>query len=93
MGKDLYEGAVKYGPTKFCKILYKYNVVNLSTFVLVERLSEYLTAKHVSLVLLEILALNIKDDLIFKKFYHVLENVSTLRYLYHKIRVIFGWYK
>ena len=91
MVKDFTDGAVKYGPTKFSIILYKYNIVSLSTLILVERLSEYLPPTNVSAILVEILANDIKDDLIFKKFFHVLENVSTLRYLYHKIRVI-GWY-
>ena len=93
MEKDLTDGAVKYGPTKFSKILYKYNVVSSSTFILVERLSEYLPPTNVSVILVEILAHNIKEDMVFKKFIHVLENISTLRYLYLKICVIFGWYK
>ena len=93
MGKDLIDGAVKYGPTNFSIMLYKYNIVSLSTLLLAQRLSEYLPPTHVSVVLVEILAHNIKDDQIFKKFFHALENISTLRYLYHKIRVIFGWYK
>ena len=93
MDKDLIDGAVKYGPTNFSIILYKYNVVSLSTFILVQTLSEYFPPTNVSAILVEILANNIKDEQIFKKFFRVLENVSTLRYLYHKIRVIFGWYK
>ena len=93
MQDDLIDGAVEYGPTKFSILLYKYGIVSLSTIVLVKRLSEYLSPTKVSVVLVEILAHNIKDDRIFKKFFHVLEFESTLRYLYHKIRVIFGWYK
>ena len=93
MENDFIHEAVKYGPTKFSKILYKYKVVSLSTLILVERLSEYLPPTNISVILVEILAHNIKEDLVFKKFIHVLEKVSTLRYLYHKIRVIFGWYK
>ena len=93
IGIDLIDGAVEYGPTNFSIILYKYNIVSLSTHTLVQRLSQYLPPTNVSVILVEILAHNIKDDQIFKNFFHVLEKESTLHYLYHKIRVIFGWYK
>ena len=93
MEKDLTEAADKYGPTKFSKILYEYNIMSLSTHTLLQRLSEYLPPTNISVILVEILAHNIKEDLVFKRFIDVLEKESTLRYLYLKIRVIFGWYK
>ena len=93
MENDLIDGAVKYGPTNFSIILYKHNIISLSTHILVKRLSEHLPPTNISVTLVEILAHNIKDDQILKKFIQILEKESTLRYLYHKIRVLFGWYK
>ena len=92
MENDLIDGAVEYGPINFSITLYKHNIISLSTHILVQRLSEHFPPTNVSVILVEILAHNIKDDQIFKKFFQILEKESTLRYLYNKIRVIFGWY-
>ena len=90
MESDLINGAIIYGPTNFSIILYKYNIISSFSFKLINRLSKLLSPRNVSVVLVEILANNIKDELIFKNFIHILENSSPLHYLYQKIGIIYG---
>ena len=90
MESDLINGAIIYGPTDFSIILYKYNIISSFSFDLINRLSINLPARKVSAVLVEILGNNIKDELIFKNFIHILEKSSPLQYLYQKIGIIYG---
>ena len=90
MESDLINGAIIYGPTNFSIILHKYNIISSFSFQLIDTLSKYLPPRKVSVVLVEILVTNIKDELIFKNFIYILENTSLLHYLYQKIGIIFG---
>ena len=90
MEKDLIDGAIAYGPEMFCNILLEYNIMSSSDVMLIGLLSEYVHSRNVSLMLVEILANNVKDKTVFKDFIIFLRREPSLRYLYHKINIVFG---
>ena len=90
MEKDIIDGVIRYGPKMFSSILFEYNIISSSNLKLISLLSKYISPRNVSVMLVEILANNIKDQTVFKDFIVFLGNVPSLRYIYIKINIVFG---
>ena len=90
METDIIRGATRYGPKMFSDTLFEYNIISSSNLRLIGFLSKYLSPRNVSLILVDILASNVKSLIAFNDFIFCLRNVSSLRYLYNKINVLLG---
>ena len=90
MEKDFIRGITIYGPAIFSSILFEKNIISSSNLNLIGLLSKYLSPRNVSVILVEILASNMKDQTVFKNFIMSLRNLSSLRYLYSKINMLYG---
>ena len=90
MEKDIIHAAIGYGPKNFSSMLFQYSIISSSNLKIMELLSQYLPPNNLSIVLVEILADNIKDTTRIKDFINFLGNVSSLHYLYKKINTFLG---
>ena len=68
MEKDFIDGAIAYGPQNLSVILYEHNIMSSSNIKLIDLLSEYVHPTNISVMLVEILANNVKDKTVFKDF-------------------------
>ena len=84
--KDIMDGATTYGPNNLSRILFEHNIMTSSNVELIRCLSKHLPPENVSIILVEILANNVKNPKVFKRFLIFLGNVSFLCELYQKIK-------
>ena len=87
---DLVEEARMSGVHNFSNILFEHNIIRSSHIDLVGSLGNYLPPDNLSVILVEIIANNVKNQSIYKAFINVLQNVSSLHYLYNKVEVLLG---
>ena len=90
MEEHIIHAITEYGPKNFSNMLFQYRIINSSNLKIMELLSQYLPPNNVSIILLEILANNIKDTTRIKDFINFLGNVSSLHYLYKIFYTLFG---
>ena len=90
MEKDIISGVTRFGPERFSSMLVQYNIINSTNLKIIGMLSKYLPPKIVSIILVEVLANNIKDVTGFHNFIAILGNVSSLLHLYNKKNIILG---
>ena len=86
MEKDIIDAVTTYGPNNFSRILFEHNIMTSSNVELIHCLSKHLPPENVSIILVEILANNVKKSKVFKHFLFLLGNVSFLCGLYQKIK-------
>ena len=89
--KDLVEEAKMSGVHNFSSLLFEHHIINSSDLDLVSWLGNYLPPEKLSVILVEIIANNVKNPSIYKAFINVLQKVSTLHYLHNKVEVLLGW--
>ena len=90
MEDDIIDAVIEYGPKIFSSMLFQYNIFSSFNLKIMGLLSQYLPLKNVSVILVEILANNVKDTATFKDFINFLKNVSSLHYLYKKMNGLLG---
>ena len=90
MEEDIFNAITGYGPKNFSIMLIQYGIISSSNLKIIGLLSQYLPPNNVSVILVEILANNIKDTTRIKDFMNFLGNVSSLHYLYKKIYIYLG---
>ena len=90
MEEDIIHAVTGYGPKKFSIMLFQCSFISSSNLKIIGLLSQYLPPNNVSIILVEILANNIKDTKRIKDFINFLGNVSSLHYLYKKFCTLFG---
>ena len=90
MEEDIFYAITEYGPKKFSIMLFQYSIISSSNQKIIGLLSQYLPPNNVSVVLVEILANNIKETTIIEDFINFLRNVSSLHYLYKKFYMYLG---
>ena len=90
MEKDIFHAVIEYGPTNFASVLFQYNIISSFHLNITGLLGQYLPPNNVSVILVEILANNVKHTATFKDFINFLANVSSLHYLYKTMNRILG---
>ena len=90
MEEDIFNAVTGYGPKKFSIMLFQCSIISSSNLKMIGLLSQYLPPNNVSVILVEILANNIKETTIIKYFINFLGNVSSLHYLYKKFYIYLG---
>ena len=87
---DIIHEAKRSGVHNFSSLLFEYHIISQSDLDLVGWLSEYLPAENLSLILVELLANNVKNPSKYKMLINFLGNVSSLHHLYQKVEVLLG---
>ena len=90
MEENIFNAVTGYGPEKFSIMLFQYSFISSSNLKIIGLLSQYLPPNNVSVILVEILADNIKDTTRIENFINFLGNVSSLHYLYKTFYTFFG---
>ena len=90
MEEDIFNAVTGYGPKKFSIMLFQYNIISSSNKKIIGLLSQYLPPNNVSIILVEILANNIKNTTRIKDFINFLAKISSLHYLYKKFYTFLG---
>ena len=90
MEEDVLNAVTGYGPKAFSIMLFQCSIISSFNLKIIGLLSQYLPPKNVSVILVEILANNIKDTTRIKDFINLLENVPSLHYLYKKFYMFWG---
>ena len=88
--KDLVEELKISGVHNFSSLLFEHHIINSSDLDLVGWLGNYLPPEKLSVILVEIIANHVKNPSIYKAFINVLQKVSTLHYLHHKVELLLG---
>ena len=90
MEEDIFNAVTGYGPEKISIMLFQHSFISSSNLKIIGLLVQYLTPNNVSVILVEILADNIKDTTRIKHFINFLGNISSLHYLYKKFYTFLG---
>ena len=90
MEEDIFNAVTGYGPEKISIVLFQYSFISSSNLKIIGLLSQYLPLNNVSIILVEILADNIKDTTRIEDFINFLGNISSLHYLYKKFYTFLG---
>ena len=84
------DGATTYGPKIFSRILFEHNIMTSSNVEFIGWLNKHLPPQNTSVILVEILANNVKNPKIFKHFITFLGNVPFSHELYQNIKTELG---
>ena len=90
MEENIFNAVTGYGPEKFSIMLFQYSFISSSNLKIIGLLSQYLPPNNVSVILVEILADNIKDTTRIEDFINFLGNISSLHYLYTEFYTFLG---
>ena len=90
MEVDLRREATTSGVQIFSSLLFERHIISPSDFDSVSWLGKYLPPENLSLILVELLANNVKNPYKFKAFINFLRDVPSLHHLHNKIEVLLG---
>ena len=90
MEKDIIQAVTVYWPKIFSIMLFQHDIISLSNLKIIGLLSQDLPPKKLSLILVEILANNVKITTRFKDFINFLGKISSLNYLSKTMNMLLG---
>ena len=86
--KDISYEVTNYGPLVLAGTFIQYNVISSNHLELIQQLIKLLPSDKVSVVLMDIITDNVKDPVTYEGFLKCLEEVSSLKHLHKKFKIL-----
>ena len=86
--KDISYKVTNYGPHLLAGTFFQCNVISSNQLELMQQLIKLLPLDKVSVVLVDIITENVKDPVTYEAFINCLEEVSSLKHLHKKFKII-----